>query len=292
MKTLLPLALLLLTGAALAYSQAAPASADPVVLTIGSEKITQSQFERILETLPEQQRGLGQSPEGRRQIGERLAELKALAQEARAKKLDQDPAVKAKLALQAEQVLASTMFQSLAEGAPDEATMRAYYEAHKNEYEQVQAKHILLRFKGSKLPVRDGQKDLTEEEALAKIKDLRAKIVAGAKFADVAKTESDDTGTGEQGGDLGAVTRGMTVPPFEEAAFGQKVGEVGQPVKTEFGYHLILVESHGNKAYADMKPEIESKVKPDQAQKSVDALVKKTSIVYDETYFGKAGAGK
>jgi len=284
--------LLFLVAAALGWSQAAPASADPVVLTVGAEKITQSQFDRIVETLPEQQRGAMQSPEGRRQLAERLAELKVLAQEARAKKMDQDVVVKAKLALQADQVLASAMFQSLSEGSADEAAMKAYYDQHKGEYEQVVAKHILLRFQGSKVPVRDGHKDLSDAEALAKIKELRAKIVAGAKFADVAKAESDDTGTGEQGGDLGPVTRGMTVPEFEEAAFKQKPGEIGEPVKTQFGYHLILVESHGSKPYADMKPEIATKVKPDQAQKGVDALVKKTSIVYDETYFGKPDAAK
>ena len=283
--------LLLLALAVIAWGQAASAPADPVVLTVGSEKITQAQFELIIETLPEQQRGALAAPEGRRQLAQRLAELKALAQEARAKKMDQDSGVRTKLALQADQVLAGAMFQSLADGPADETTLRAYYEAHKNEYEQLQARHILLRFKGSRVPVRDGQKDLTEEEALAKINQLRTKIAGGAKFADVAKAESDDTGSGEQGGDLGAVTRGMTVPEFEEAAFGQKVGELGQPVKSQFGYHLILVDAHTNKPFAEVKPEIETKVKPDQAQKTVDALVKKTTIVYDETYFGKAGAG-
>src|SRR5205823_11218935 len=98
--------LLFLAAAALAWSQAPPASADPVVLTIGAEKMTRSQFERIVETLPEQQRGSVQSSEGRRQLAERLAELKVLAQEARTKKLDQEALVKTKLALQAEQVLA------------------------------------------------------------------------------------------------------------------------------------------------------------------------------------------
>ena len=292
MKTLLFLAAAALMGSPSTWGQAAPANADPVVLTVGAEKITQSQFERILETLPEQQRGSVQTPEGRRQLAERLAELKVLAQEARRKKLDQDAVVKAKLALQTDQVLASTMFQNLSDGPADDATMRAYYDAHKNEYEQAQTRHILLRFTGSRVPVRDGQKDMSEEETLVKIKDLRAKIVAGAKFADVAKAESDDTGTGEQGGDLGAVTRGMTVPEFEEAAFTQKIGEVGEPVKTQFGYHLILVESRGSKAFADVKSEIATKVKPDQAQKNVDALVKKSAIVYDTTYFGKADAAK
>src|SRR5207237_82262 len=141
--------------------------------------------------------------------------------EARTRKLDQDAGVKAKIALQSDQVLANAVFQELVSGPADDAAMHAYYDAHKSEWEEAKAKHILIRFQGSRVPIRDGQKDLSDEEALAKTKDLRAKIAAGAKFEDVAKAESDDVGSGDQGGDLGGVAKGQTVPEFEEAAFSQ-----------------------------------------------------------------------
>src|SRR5262249_51454428 len=140
---------------------------------------------------------------------------------------------------------------------------------------------------GSRVPVRAGQKDLSDEEALAKTKDLRTKIAGGAKFEDIAKAESDDTGSGENGGDLGAVTRGQTVPEFEEAAYSQKVGELGQPVKSQFGYHLILVTERGAKTYDEMKAQITEAVKPEIGQKALDALVKKSAVVYSDDYFGK-----
>jgi peptidyl-prolyl cis-trans isomerase C len=277
---------LLLACAAVAWSQAA-VSADPVVLTVGSEKITKSQFERIIETLPEQQRSGANSEQGRRQLAERIAELKTLAQEARTKKLDQDDVVKTKLALQADQVLAQTMFQSLMEGPADDAAMKAFYEAHKNEWEEAQTRHILIRFQGSRVPVREGQKDLTDDEALAKIKALKAKIQGGASFGDIAKAESDDVGTGENGGQLGGLSRGATVPEFDEAAFKQPVGEISEPVKTQFGYHLIVVDARGFKSFEEMKPTIEKSVKPEQGQKSLEGLMKKNSVTYDEGYFGK-----
>jgi peptidyl-prolyl cis-trans isomerase C len=271
------------------WAQPAPpaASADPVVLTIGSEKITQAQFEEILGTLPEQQRAAAQSPQGRRQIAEQLAELKVLAQAARAEKLDQSSAVKIKLTLSADQVLAGIMFQSLSTANADEAAMHAYYDAHKADWEQVKARHILIRMQGSRAPVRPGGKDLTDEEAQAKIKDLHAKLVAGADFAELAKAESDDVGSGEQGGDLGEFGHGAMVKEFEEAAFSQPVGKVGDPVKSAFGYHLILVDARTTKSFDEVKAQLASKVGPEQAQKGLEDLKKKNPAVFDETYFGK-----
>src|SRR5579871_421540 len=192
---------LLLLAAFGACAQPSPA-ADPVVLTVGSEKITQSQFEEILGTLPEQQRSAAQSPQGRRQIAEQLAELKVLAQAARAEKLDQSPGVRVKLTLSGDQVLAGAMFQSLSASKAGDAALHAYYDAHKSDWEQVKARHILIRMQGSRAPVRPGGKDLTDAEAQAKIKELHDKLIAGANFAEMAKAESDDVGSGEQGGDL------------------------------------------------------------------------------------------
>src|SRR6266851_455082 len=103
---------LLLLGAVIAWGQQ-PSSADPVVITIGGEKVTKSQFEMILGSLPDQQQAAAASPEGRRQLAEQLAELKAMAVEARQRKLDQDPKIQVRSALQADQMLAGALFQAL-----------------------------------------------------------------------------------------------------------------------------------------------------------------------------------
>jgi peptidyl-prolyl cis-trans isomerase C len=271
--------------AASSMAQQPPPAADPVVLTIGTDKITQSQFEMILGTLPEQARAQAKTPEGRRQLAEQLVELKILSKEAKARKLDQSPDVQARLTLESDQVLASVMFRSL--GTSDEAAIHAYYDAHKSEMDQVHARHILIRFQGSAVPVRLGQKDLTDAEALQKAKDLRAKILAGAKFAEVAQAESDDVGSGTNGGDLDTFGRGAMVPEFEKAAFALPVGEVSEPVRSAFGYHLILVETHSAKSFDDARAEIEKSLGPKAAEQAVDDLKSKAGVVYSDTYFGK-----
>jgi peptidyl-prolyl cis-trans isomerase C len=290
---------LLLSGIFAAFSLAwgqqpvaAPASADPVVLTVGTEKLTKSQFEQIVEQvtaqMPPERRAAAQAPEARRQLAEQLAELKALAQEARREKIDQTPEAKSQLAMRTDQIVAGLLYQKISkEAKPAAADLKTYYDAHKAEYETVTARHILIRMTGSAVPLKQGQKELTDDEALAKAKDLRAKIVAGGSFEALAKAESDDTGSGANGGALGEFTRGRMVPQFEESAFKLAVNEVSEPVKTQFGYHVIQVQKHESKSMDDVKAEIEEKIGPEMAQKQVEAIKNKTTITFDQSYFGK-----
>ena len=298
----------LLLGAALAWGQSQPPTttpppapkqtappampvpsmvpADAVVLTVGDEKITKGQFDMILSTMPPQQQAQAQTPKGRRDLADRLVEILTLAQEARAKKLDQTEKVKWQLMLSGDQLLANVMYRDLGENSkPDDAMLHAYYDEHKTEWEEVKARHILIRFQGSKMPLADGQKELTEAEALAKITELRAKIVAGADFAAVAKESSDDKGSGANGGDLGSFGHGQMVPEFDKEAFLLPVGQMSQPVKSPFGYHLIKVEAHSTKPFDEVKANI-AKMMPEQmAKKSLADLKAKRPAVYNDQYF-------
>ena len=267
------------------------AANDPVILTIGDESITQSQFEGILKAMPANAQAQLSSPAGKRQFAERLGEIKAMAQEARRRKLDQKQSVKTQLKLTEDNLLASSLYQDLLDASkPSDADIQKYYDEHKADYESAEARHILVRFKGSRVPLKDGQKDLSEEEALARTKELRDRIVKGEDFATVAKAESDDTGSGAQGGSLGEFGRGRMVPVFEEAAFTQPVGQVSEPVKSPFGYHLIQVQKRGVKPLAEVREEIEEQQKPEGARKVVEALTANTKTVLNDSYFGKEPA--
>lgn len=260
---------------------------DTVIITVGQEKLTKAQWESFLSVLPDRLQSEARGP-NRRKVAEQLVEVKAMAQEAQRRKLDQTPKFQAQMELQRENLLAQTLYQEMAATLKaDDATAEKYYNDHRSSYETVTARHILIRTKGSAVPLRAGQKELTDEEALAKAQELKKKLDAGAKFDELAKTESDDTGSGANGGSLGTFSHGQMVPAFEEAAFKQTPGKVSDPVKTQFGYHLILVEAKKDKTFAEAKPEIEQQLKPELARKAVETVKDNAKPVINESYFGK-----
>src|SRR5579859_240896 len=262
---------------------------DKVVLTVGDETMTVGQYNQLIDALPEQYQATARGA-GKRQVVEQLISLKAMAQEARRRKLDQDPGYKAQVAFQSENILASVLFRDMSANLKIEnADVEKYYNDHKSEYERVKARHILIRTKGSGAPA-GGKKELTDEEALEKAKALRAQIVAGGDFATIAKAESDDPGSGANGGDLNSFGHGQMVPPFEQAAFALPVGQISEPVKSQFGYHLILVEKHESKTLDEVRPEIEKKLRPELAKQAVENLRKQTAVKVDDSFFGPSAA--
>jgi parvulin-like peptidyl-prolyl isomerase len=253
--------------------------------------MTKSQFDDFVANLPEQVQQQLASPGGRRQIAEQLSQMLGMAQEARRRGLADKPAVKQQLKLQEQSILASALVREIQEKyQPADAELKSYYDSHLTDYQQVKARHILIRFKGSRVPLKKDQKDLTEEESLAKAKELKARAEKGEDFAALAKVESDDAGSGAQGGDLGSFGRGRMVPEFEKAAFEQPVGVVGDPIRSAFGYHVIQVQERGARTFEEVKNELAQSQKQAGTQKALEELKAKTSVTIDDAYFGPANA--
>lgn len=101
--------------------------------------------------------------------------------------------------------------------------------------EQVRARHILIS-------VAEDASDADQQEALARAISITQRLRNGEDFAALAEQFSEDPGSAANGGDLGFFGRGRMVPEFEEAAFGLEIGEISDPVRSPFGYHIILVE--------------------------------------------------
>jgi len=219
----------------------------------------------------------------KRQIGEQYAQVRAMAQEARRRGLGEDPVVLSQMQFQNDNLLAGALFRQMqADAKTNDAALKAAYDAKKNDFEQIQARHILIRFKGSQVPLGKDKKELTEEEALAKATEIRKRIAAGEDFAKLAKEESDDVGSGSNGGDLGTFRHGQMVSEFEKVAFAQPIGQVSDPIKTQFGYHIIRVEKHDTKSFDDAKAELT----PELAKQSAEALKTKANVHLDDGYFG------
>lgn len=126
-------------------------------------------------------------------------------------------------------------------GAQDPVTedeLKAAYAARASQYrqeEQRRVSHILIPAAADAKPA---EKEAAKKKAEGLLAELRK---APGRFAELAKQNSQDPGSAEKGGDLGVVTAGMMVKPFEEAAFKLKAGETSEVVETEFGYHIIRV---------------------------------------------------
>jgi peptidyl-prolyl cis-trans isomerase SurA len=137
--------------------------------------------------------------------------------------------------------------QKLANQKISRREVEQFYTAKKDSIgqipESVDISHILIVVKPG---------EVARKAAYEKIKSIRDKIEAGEDFNEMARTNSEDPGSASRGGDLGLMTRGDFVRPFEEVAFNLKPGELSDIVETEFGYHIIrLIEKRGDKIHAE-----------------------------------------
>ncbi len=142
----------------------------------------------------------------------------------------------------------------------DEAALRDLYESRAMDFtvpEERRVRHILIE-------------SGTEEEQLARAQELLASIKGGQAFEEVAKANSDDFGSAAQGGDLGYMGRdAMMDEAFADAAFSLAVGEVSEPVKSAYGYHLIQlvdIKPGQTKAFAEVRSQLEEEYRKQQAE--------------------------
>jgi peptidyl-prolyl cis-trans isomerase C len=258
---------------------------DRVVIQVGDLKITSAQIDHILQAYPENQRVYVNGP-GRAQFIDQVVRVLLLSGEGARRKLAETDLYKDQLSYSATGILANHTDQDIRRQATsDEAAVKAYYEAHRSEWEQVHVHHILIRMQGSPVTLAAGKKDLTDGEALEKALEIRQKIVQGADFAELARAESNDAGSSAKGGDLGFLKRGQTVPSFEDAAFALPVGVLSQPVKTLYGYHIIKVEEKKpTRTFEDLRPELERNLGNEVSRKFVEDLKAKTKVVIDPEF--------
>jgi peptidyl-prolyl cis-trans isomerase D len=163
---------------------------------------------------------------------------------------------------------------------PDD--LRAYYDQHRDQYripEQVKVSHILIK---TPLPGPDGKVDEKGvAEAQRRAEDLLKQLKSGAKLEDLAKKYSEDPGSGKQGGSLGWIGKGQTVPEFEKVAFSLPKGQISDLVKSSYGFHIIRVDDKQEahmKTLDEVKAEVEPTIKHQKAQQiaqqKAEALLK------------------
>lgn len=264
-------------------------SADPVILTAGDVSVKKSEFEGAMKSLPPQYQDYAMGP-GKRAFAEDFLRMKLLAVAGEKAGLANDPEVVTQMKMMRENLLASAQLKKLEESIQvSDEDLQKTYEARKAEFEKAKARHILVAFKGSPA-AQQGKPELTEEQAKAKAEELRAKIEGGASFEELAKAESDDTGSGVTGGELGEFGRGQMVPEFEQAAFSTEVGKLSPIIRTQYGFHILKVDARTTTPFAEAKAQLERAERQQRLQAEVQKVMESAQPKFEDSYFGAAPA--
>lgn len=197
-----------------------------VLAVVEGREITEQDLQQLLQSLGPQQAMQFNSEEGRQRLLEELINQELFYLDAKDKNMKEEQEFKAELERAKENLLKQyAMRKLLSKAKVSENEIEDYYNDNKEMFkqgEQVKAKHILV-----------DDKEKAEE--------IIEELNNGLDFEEAAKKYSKCPSK-EKGGDLGYFTKGRMVPEFEEAAFDMKEGEISNPIKTQFGYHIIKVE--------------------------------------------------
>ena len=238
-----------------------------VLAKVGNTVITEADVNDTILALGPRGQGYN-NPEGRRAVLEQIVAKNLFLAEAKKNFYEGDPRFKADLAKVKDEMLANFAIEkTLSTVKVEDADLKKYYDEHKAEFvseESVTASHILVD---------------SEEKA----KEILADIKAGKiSFADAAKKESSCPSK-ERGGDLGRFGKGQMVPEFDSAVFAMEEGEISEPVKTQFGYHLInLTAKHPAEelSFSEVRDQINRKVLTDKQQAAYASKLNQLKILF------------
>ncbi len=239
-----------------------------LLATVNGAAVTDADVDAFLAELGPR----GQSyntPEGRKMVLTQLIATKLLLLDAKRNLFEAEPAFKAQLAKLKDNLLSNYAAEKVLSAVTvSDKEAKDYYEANKEKFvigDTVNASHILVA---------------TEEEA----KEILAKINAGEiSFEDAAMAHSTCPSKA-QGGNLGDFTRGQMVPEFDSAVFAMEVGEItSEPVKTQFGYHLIKLNSKSESTTApfeEIAEEIKESLLNEKQRAAYDSKINQLKILY------------
>lgn len=256
------------------------ASEKKILAKAGELIISEDDLERIIEYYePERKKLIQQNPQMKLAVLKQIIANSLIYKIAEENKFLEKPEIKEQIKLVKEHFIASVFLkeQVIKNITVNEEEAKIYYQTHLNEFievpEQVRAKHILFR-----LPQNATEDD--KKKVIEKANNIIKLLKDGADFGEMAKIYSDDPGTKSKGGDLGFFGKGRMVKPFEDAVFSMKVGEISNPVQTNFGIHIIKLEERKEAKYKPFET-----VKEQVIKKATEEKQKKAVLDYMENLF-------
>jgi len=246
-----------------AQEQAATPSPDSVIATVDGEAITEGDLAFAAEDLAQELQNV--PPQGRRSfLASVLIDMKVMAKAARAEDMQDSEVFRRRQKYLEDRSLRRAYFAEKIGTQVNEESVKAAYDELVADFEpqdEIHARHILVA-----------------DEADAKT--IRAEIEGGKPF-EVAALENSIDGSSKNGGDLGYFVKGQMVPPFEAAAFALEIGQVSEPVQSQFGWHLIKLEDRRKSSPPPMEQvgsQLQQKVLFDAFNSAMQTLKEGASI--------------
>lgn len=252
---------------------------DKVVMSVNGSPITEAQFMTMLQAAPEQNRSFYSTPAGRRTMADELVKLKTLEQEGERMKIADDPEVQTQLEMTRGQIIAGHALEKLV-AKRVEGMLQKAYEEQKGKSKSL--RHIAIAYDGGQIPPRDPNTKPTVPQAMAKAQAIARELRGGVDFGATAAAVSDDVQSAQKGGLLGPV-QPESLPPDIAAVVGKlKLGEISDPLKTQFAIHIFKVEEP---TLDDLRPMLVQQVKQQAAKEEMDRLQKAAKVDLDPKFF-------
>lgn len=268
--------------AALAAPAAETASADPVVLRVGAQQFTASEYRALAGDATRGDAGIDDAS-----VVRRFADRAILLDQARQQHLQDDPVVAARLRRATDAILAEAAQARLgADARIDEAMLRRQFAAHPDDYTEYHLRHLFVALHPQGGP-RSGHV-LTEAQALQRAEALKRQLDAGADFATLAMRESDDTATAGEGGQLSPTFGRYLADAFDAPIRQLAVEQVSAPVRGPDGYHLIRLDAKTAASFEAARGQIDLQLREQAAADAMQRLRQAQPMAFDRDAYATA----
>jgi parvulin-like peptidyl-prolyl isomerase len=261
----------------------AGASAQKVVLRVGSTQVTEAEIDAVVSNLGPKAKAIV-ATQGRRPVGEEYLKMLLLSQRATDEHLDSSPAIRSQPELQRAQTLAQAEYQQMAsEVQITEEDVSRYFTAQRSEFETVQVREFLIR----KRPpgTEDPKQGLPIQEAKTTAESIRKALLAGTDVDEVAQTFATSISVMLIDRKPRTLRRSEMKPALEKASFDLPDGGVSEVVDTPEAFIVVKVLGHQRPELKEVAKEIESRLRQQRLDVEVDDLKKKAGVWMDEDYF-------
>lgn len=257
---------------------------EEVVMRVNGEPITRTEFELAVQSLPEAARGAMASGAARKVIAEELIRMQLLARLAEERGLTEREEIRQQLRLARVQgdlmrknLLAQVAVQDMIDNA-ETGTPQQLYAELRDEFETIEARHIVVGWEGSRLGAEGVTR--TKAEARERAEQAAAALRAGEPFETVHGRFGDNPNI-----ELGPVRRDSLPEEMEEAIFALQAGELSSPVETAWGYHIFEAESRSVPSFEELEPRLTAQARELWTRVALEKMRETAAVDFDESFF-------